>query len=124
MVTPTQWRLIFTGLWYINLVVSIDAYETVSTTSRNYTNTTLMAKTEDFSIFGFSTLHSILGLAGAGLLLSIIIVIIIVVALKHSATVEDEEKNEDDNEKTKDEKEKTTVKGSKYCIVCQGEEPA
>jgi len=115
--------MIFTGLCYIHLVVSIDAYEEVSHAGSNHTNTTV-PKTDHFSVFGFSTLHSILGLAGAGLLLSIIIVIIIVVALKHSATVEDEEKTEDDNEKTKDEKEKTTVKGSKYCIVCQGEEPA
>jgi len=115
--------MIFTVLSYLHLVVSIDAFEEVSDAGSNYTNTTV-PKTDHFSVFGFSTLHSILGLAGAGLLLSIIIVIIIVVALKHSATVEDEEKNEDDNEKTKDEKEKTTVKGSKYCIVCQGEEPA
>jgi len=114
MVTPTQWRLIFTGLWYINLVVSIDAYETVSTTSSNYTNTTLQAKTEDFSIFGFSTLYSILGLAGAGLLLIIIILIIIAVTTK---TPPPEENEEDEGKNNK-----TT--GSKYCIVCQGEEPA
>jgi len=116
--------MIFTVLSYLHLVVYIDAYETVSTTSSNYTNTTLQAKTEDFSIFGFSTLHSILVLAGAGLVLSIIIVIIIVVALKHSATVEDEDKTEDDKEKTGDDNEKTEVKDSKYCIVCQDEEPA
>ena len=123
MFTPTQWHMIFTGLCYIHLVVSIDAYEEVSHAGSNHTNTTV-PKTDHFSVFGFSTLHSILVLAGAGLVLSIIIVIIIVVALKHSATVEDEDKTEDDKDKTVKHKDKPEVKGSKYCIVCQGEEPA
>ena len=99
----------------MHLVVPIDAYDNGSHTmlgnSSNYTNTTVLAETDDFSIFGFSTLYSILGSAGAGLVLVIIIVIIIAVALKTPATVNDKEESV------------APVTQSAYCIVCQGEEP-
>jgi len=111
--------MIFTILSYLHLLVSIDAYENVSHAGSNYTNTTVLTETDHFSIFGLNTLHSILGLVGAGLVLVIIILIIIAVAMRHSKTVDDEEATDESNAKNEG---KTGSSG--YCIVCQGEEPA
>jgi len=116
---PNQCHMIFTILSYLHLLVSIDAYENVSHAGSNYTNTTVLKETDHFSIFGFNTLHSILGLAGAGLVLVIIILIIIAVAMRHCRTVEVEDSVDKGNGNNKD-----NIKSSGYCIVCQGEEPA
>jgi len=73
----------------------------------------MQTETDEFSLFGFGVLYSILGLAGAGLVLVVVIVIIIVFTVKHHSAIPvhaDETKNK-----------LHPVTASKYCMVCQSE---
>ena len=79
----------------------------------NYTDIVMQTETDEFSLFGFGVLYSILGLAGAGLVLVVVIVIIIVFTVKHHSAIPvhaDETKNK-----------LHPVTASKYCMVCQSE---
>jgi hypothetical protein len=81
----------------------------------NYTDIIMQAETDEFSVFGFGVLYSILGLTGAGLVLVVVIVIIIVCTVKHHRPIPvpvDENKDKVD-----------ALTASEYCMVCQSEEP-